>query len=42
MNEDVQKQGNVEYIPTRHFFHRQNRAYFWLLKGIIPFANNIG
>ena len=41
MSEEKQKQGNVEYIPTRDFFHRQNRAFFWLLEYIIPFANNI-
>ena len=41
MNEDVQKGGNVEYIPTHDFYHRQNRAYFWLLKYVMPFANNV-
>ena len=41
LDENVQKKGNVEYIPTRDFFHRQNRAYFWMLKTIIPFANNV-
>ena len=41
MKESVQKAGNVEYIPTDDFFHRQNRAYFWLLKYIIPFGNNV-
>ena len=40
LTDEWQKSGNVEFIPTRDFFHRQNRAYFWLLKYIIPFANN--
>merc|ERR1712062_61042 len=41
MNDKVQAQGNVEYIPTMDFYHRQNRAFFWLLESIIPFANNV-
>ena len=41
MKEKVQKKGNVEYIPIKDFFHRHNRSYYWLLKHVIPFANNI-
>ena len=41
MKEKVQKKGNVEYIPIKDFFHRHNRSYYWLLKYVIPFANNI-
>ena len=31
---------NVEYIPTRHFYHRHTRSIFWLIKFIIPFGNH--
>lgn len=31
---------SVEYIPTVDFFHRHNKAYFWLTQYIITFANN--
>ena len=41
MDENVQKCGNIEYIPTMDFFHRQNKSFFWLLEKIIPFANNL-
>ena len=41
MDENVQKRGNIEYIPTEDFFHRQNKSFFWLLTYIIPFANNV-
>jgi len=41
MDENVQKNGNIEYIPTEDFFHRQNKSFFWLLEKIIPFANNV-
>ena len=41
MDENVQKSGNIEYIPTEDFFHRQNKSFFWLLEKIIPFANNV-
>lgn len=41
MDPEVQKRGNVEFIPTDDFYHRQNRAYFWLLRYVIPFANNV-
>jgi len=40
LDDGVQKSGNVEYIPTNDFFHRHNRAYFWLIKIVLPFANN--
>ena len=40
MNEEVQRAGNVEYIPTHDFHHRHNRAFFWLLGAVLPFANN--
>ena len=38
MNEDLQRK--VEFIPTRDFFHRQNRSYFWMMHRILPFANH--
>merc|ERR1719273_2886588 len=41
MDENVQKRGNIEYIPTEDFFHRQNKSYFWLMPAIMPFANNV-
>ena len=41
MDENVQKGGNIEYIPTEDFFHRQNKSFFWMLRTIIPFANNV-
>ena len=41
MDENVQKRGNIEYIPTEDFFHRQNKSYFWLMQTIMPFANNV-
>ena len=41
MDENVQKGGNIEYIPTEDFFHRQNKSFFWMLQTIIPFANNV-
>jgi len=41
MDDEFQKTGNVEYIPTNDFYHRHNRAYFWLLKIVLPFANNV-
>ena len=40
MDDDTQKQGNVEYIPTRDFFHRHNRSYFWMMHPVVPFANH--
>jgi len=41
MDESVQKSGNVEYIPTDDFYHRQNKSFFWMLEVVIPFANNV-
>ena len=41
MDENVQKAGIIEYIPTEDFFHRQNKSFFWMLQTIIPFANNV-
>jgi len=29
---------NVEYIPTKDFFHRHNRSYYWMSP--LPFANH--
>jgi delta24-sterol reductase len=34
------KQGGVEYIPLRDYFHRHTRSIFWELQDIIPFGNN--
>jgi len=33
-------QDNVEYVPTRDFYHRHNRALFWLVHCIVPFGNH--
>ncbi|NXE32756.1 DHC24 reductase, partial [Ptilorrhoa leucosticta] len=30
----------VEYIPSRHYYHRHTRSIFWELQDIIPFGNN--
>ncbi|KAL8178617.1 UNVERIFIED_CONTAM: Delta(24)-sterol reductase [Gekko kuhli] len=30
----------VEYIPTRHYYHRHTRSIFWVLREILPFGNN--
>lgn len=37
----TKRQNGVEYIPTIDFYHRQNKAFFWLMPYIIPFANNV-
>ena len=41
LNKSHQAKGNIEYIPSDDFYHRQNRAYFWLLQYILPFGNNV-
>ncbi|MDD5462710.1 MAG: FAD-binding protein [Methylococcales bacterium] len=33
------RQGGVEYIPLRHYYHRHTRSYFWTMEEIIPFGN---
>ena len=30
----------VEYVPTVDFFHRHNKAFFWMMPTIVPFANH--
>ncbi|XP_046455631.1 delta(24)-sterol reductase-like [Daphnia pulex] len=30
----------VEYIPTRDYFHRHSRSIFWEIQDIIPFGNH--
>jgi delta24-sterol reductase len=34
------RQGGVEYIPLRHYYHRHTRSYFWTMEEIIPFGNH--
>ncbi|KAM0016078.1 putative delta(24)-sterol reductase [Helianthus debilis subsp. tardiflorus] len=29
----------VEYIPTREYYHRHTRSYFWEVKLLLPFAD---
>lgn len=41
LDEEKQKVGNVEYIPTDDFYHRHNKAYYWLMGNSISFANNV-
>ena len=31
---------NIEYIPTRDFYHRHTRSIFWLIDAVIPFGNH--
>ena len=30
----------VEYIPTKDFYHRHNKGWFWLMEHTISFANH--
>ncbi len=30
----------VEYIPTRHYYHRHTRSLFWEMGEVIPFGNH--
>jgi delta24-sterol reductase len=30
----------VEFIPTKDFYHRHNRGWFWLMEHTISFANH--
>jgi len=41
MDEETQRNGNVEYVPTKGFYHRHNKAFFWLMSAGLPFANNV-
>ncbi|XP_077290094.1 delta(24)-sterol reductase-like isoform X2 [Arctopsyche grandis] len=34
------KDGQIEYIPLRQYYHRHTRSLFWELQDIIPFGNN--
>lgn len=32
--------GGVEFIPTRHYYHRHSRSIFWQMQDIVPFGNH--
>ena len=34
----AEAEDHVEYIPTKDFFHRHNRSYYWMSP--LPFANH--
>lgn len=36
----VEKNGKVEYVPLRHYYHRHSRSLFWTISEVIPFGNH--
>ena len=39
--EDVTKEQFTEFIPTIDYFHRHNKAYFWLVKNQLSCVNDL-
>jgi len=39
--EDVTEEQLTEYIPTIDYFHRHNKAYFWLVKNQLSCVNDL-